>query len=113
MRRVTGDDLRTLEAIAALAVVACRNAEAYQQARVAATTDALTGLTNHGALHIRMREEISRGRRDGTPLVCLLIDLDDFKAINDDRGHQAGDEQLRMVAGALRGELRDHDVAGR
>jgi diguanylate cyclase (GGDEF)-like protein len=113
MRRVTAADLRTLEAIAALAVVACRNAEAYEQARVAASTDALTGLTNHGALHIRMREEISRARRDGTPLVCLLLDLDDFKAINDDRGHQAGDEQLRLVAGALRGELRDHDVVGR
>ena len=113
MRRVTDDDLRTLEAIAALAVVACRNAEAYEQARVAATTDALTGLTNHGALHIRVREEISRARRERGPLVCLLLDLDDFKAVNDDQGHQAGDEQLCLVADAMRGELRDHDVVGR
>ena len=113
MRRVTDDDLRALEAIAALAVVACRNAEAYEQARVAATTDALTGLTNHGALHLRMREEISRARREHTPLVCLLLDLDDFKAVNDDQGHQAGDEQLRLVAAAMRGELRDHDELGR
>ena len=113
MRRVTEEDLRTLQAIAALAVVACRNAEAYQRARVAAATDSLTGLMNHGALHVRAREEISRARRAGTPLTCLLIDLDDFKTVNDERGHQAGDEQLRTVAAAMRGELRDHDVVAR
>jgi diguanylate cyclase (GGDEF)-like protein len=113
MRRVTDEDLRALEAIAALAVVACQKAEAYHLARVAATTDALTGLINHGALHLRVREEISRARRTGAPLACLLLDLDDFKTVNDDRGHQAGDEQLRAVADALRGELRDHDVVAR
>ena len=113
MRRVTDEDLRALEAIAAFAVVACQNAEAYQLARVAATTDALTGLINHGALHLRVREEISRARRTGAPLACLLLDLDDFKAVNDDQGHQAGDEQLRVVADALRAELRDHDIVAR
>ncbi len=113
MRRVTEEDLRTLEAIAAFAVIACRNAEAYEVARFEAVTDSLTGLINHGALHLRMREEISRARRQGTPLACLLIDLDDFKAVNDEQGHQAGDEQLRGVAAALRAELRDHDVIGR
>ena len=113
MRRVTDDDLRTLEAIAALAVAACRNAEAYEQASHAAITDALTGLLNHGALHLRMREEISRARRTGAPLACLLLDLDDFKAINDELGHQAGDGVLRKVAAALRGQLRDHDVVAR
>ena len=103
MRRVTDDDLRALEAIAALAVAACRNAEAYEQASHAAITDALTGLLNHGALHLRMREEISRASRTGTPLACLLLDLDDFKAINDELGHQAGDGVLRKVAAALPG----------
>jgi diguanylate cyclase (GGDEF)-like protein len=113
MRRVTDEDLRALEAVAAFAVVACQNAEAYQLARVAATTDALTGLINHGALQLRVREEISRARRTGAPLACLLLDLDDFKTVNDDHGHQAGDEQLRVVADALRGELRDHDIVAR
>ena len=60
-----------------------------------------------------MREEISRSRRTGAPLACLLLDLDDFKTVNDDHGHQAGDEQLRVVADALRGELRDHDIVAR
>jgi diguanylate cyclase (GGDEF)-like protein/putative nucleotidyltransferase with HDIG domain len=113
MRRVTDDDLRTLEAIAALAVAACRNAEAYEQASLAAITDALTGLLNHGALHLRAREEISRSRRTGAALTCLLLDLDNFKAINDERGHQAGDDVLRAVATAMRGRLRDHDVVAR
>jgi len=113
MRRVTDEDLRALEAIAALAVAACRNAEAYEQASHAAITDALTGLLNHGALHLRMREEISRASRTGAPLACLLLDLDDFKAINDELGHQAGDGVLREVAAALRGQLRDHDVVAR
>ena len=113
MRRVTDEDLRALEAIAALAVAACRNAEAYEQASHAAITDALTGLLNHGALHLRMREEISRASRTGEPLACLLLDLDDFKAINDELGHQAGDGVLRKVAAALRGQLRDHDVVAR
>jgi diguanylate cyclase (GGDEF)-like protein/putative nucleotidyltransferase with HDIG domain len=113
MRRVTDDDLRTLEAIAALAVAACRNAEAYEHASTAAITDALTGLLNHGALHLRVREEISRSRRTGAPLTCLLIDLDNFKAVNDERGHLAGDDILRAVAKAMRAQLRDHDVVAR
>ena len=57
----------------------------------------------------RSRAPAARGRT----LACLLIDLDDFKAVNDEHGHQAGDEQLRGVAAALRAELRDHDVIGR
>ncbi len=113
MRRVTDDDLRTLEAIAALAVAACRNAEAYEHASLAAITDALTGLLNHGALHLRIREEISRCRRTGTALTCLLLDLDNFKTVNDERGHLAGDDILRAVAKAMRGQLRDHDVVAR
>ncbi len=113
MRRVTDDDLRTLEAIAALAVAACRNAEAYEHASLAAITDALTGLLNHGALHLRLREEISRSRRNTSTLTCLLLDLDNFKAVNDEHGHLAGDDMLRAVATAMRGQLRDHDVVAR
>jgi diguanylate cyclase (GGDEF)-like protein/putative nucleotidyltransferase with HDIG domain len=113
MRRITDDDLRALEAIAALAVAACRNAEAYEHASLAAITDALTGLLNHGALHLRVREEISRCRRTGSGLTCLLLDLDNFKAVNDERGHLAGDDILRAVATAMRGQLRDHDVVAR
>ena len=62
------DDLHVLEAIADLAVVACHNAEAYDDVRTAASTDALTGLLNHGAMQVRVREEIARAARDRLPL---------------------------------------------
>jgi diguanylate cyclase (GGDEF)-like protein len=113
MRRVEEEDRLTLEAIADLATVACHNAETYHQVQQAARTDALTGLLNHGAMQVRVREEIARARRDGTPLSFVIIDLDDFKQINDVRGHQAGDELLRRVAGLLQAELRPYDQVAR
>jgi diguanylate cyclase (GGDEF)-like protein len=113
IRRIEDEDRRTLEAIADLASVACHNAETYQHAEQAARTDALTGLLNHGAMQVRVREEIARARRDGTPLSYVIIDLDDFKRVNDVRGHQAGDELLRQVAALLQHELRPYDQIAR
>ena len=112
-REVTRDDLGVLEAIADLAVVACHNAEAYDDVRTAASTDALTGLLNHGAMQVRVREEIARAARDSQPLCCVLIDLDDFKRVNDELGHPAGDALLRRVADALRAEVRPYDQVAR
>jgi diguanylate cyclase (GGDEF)-like protein len=113
MRRVEDEERRALEAIADLATVACHNAETYEQVQRAARTDALTGLLNHGAMQVRVREEIARARRDGTPLSFVIIDLDDFKRVNDLRGHQAGDELLRRVASLLQAELRPYDQVAR
>ena len=111
--RSAREDLHVLEAIADLAVVACHNAEAYDDVRTAASTDALTGLLNHGAMQVRVREEIARAARDGQPLCCVLIDLDDFKRVNDELGHPAGDALLRRVADALRAEVRPYDQVAR
>jgi diguanylate cyclase (GGDEF)-like protein len=58
-------------------------------------------------------EEIGRATRAGTPLSCLLIDLDDFKLVNDRHGHQAGDAMLREVVQALVGEFRAFDRVAR
>jgi diguanylate cyclase (GGDEF)-like protein len=113
LRRIDAEDVRTLEAIADLATVACCNAETYEEIQQAARTDALTGLLNHGAMQVRLREEIARARRDGTPLACVILDLDDFKRVNDSRGHQAGDELLRAVAALLHDELRPYDQIAR
>jgi diguanylate cyclase (GGDEF)-like protein len=113
MRRVEDEDRRTLEAIADLASVACHNAETHEKVQQAARTDALTGLLNHGAMQVRVREEIARAQRDGTPLSFVIIDLDDFKRVNDVRGHQAGDELLRQVAALLQHELRPYDQVAR
>jgi diguanylate cyclase (GGDEF)-like protein len=113
LRRIEAADIRTLEAIADLATVACCNAETYEEIQQAARTDALTGLLNHGAMQVRLREEIARARRDATALTCVILDLDDFKRVNDSRGHQAGDELLRAVADLLRAELRPYDQVAR
>jgi len=113
LRRIEAEDVRTLEAIADLATVACCNAESYEEVQQAARTDALTGLLNHGAMQVRLREEIARARREKAPLTCVILDLDDFKRVNDSRGHQAGDELLRGVADLLRLELRPYDQVAR
>ncbi|MDA0168603.1 diguanylate cyclase [Solirubrobacter taibaiensis] len=112
-RHVHDEDLRTLEAIAGLATVSCRNAEAFEHVQHIARTDALTGVLNHGAMQLRIREEIARARRDGHPLGAVILDLDDFKGVNDTHGHAAGDELLRKVARALQGELRPYDQVAR
>jgi diguanylate cyclase (GGDEF)-like protein len=113
LHRLSPEDERTLAAIADLATFACHNAETYESVQQAARTDALTGLLNHGAMQVRIREEIARARRDGTPLACAIVDLDDFKRVNDMRGHQAGDELLRRVAEALQQQLRPYDQVAR
>jgi diguanylate cyclase (GGDEF)-like protein len=73
---------------------------ALVRARAEAGTDAVTGCMNHRAMRRRLDEEIGRATRTGGPLSCLLIDLDDFKLVNDQHGHQAGDAMLRGVVQA-------------
>jgi diguanylate cyclase (GGDEF)-like protein len=89
------------------------NALALLRARAEAGTDAVTGCMNHRAMLRRLDEEIGRAARTDASLACLLIDLDDFKAVNDRHGHQAGDAVLRGVARALMGEFRAFDRVAR
>ncbi len=79
----------------------------------AATTDPLTGLGNRRALMQRLREEAERCSRYGAGFSVLLLDLDHFKAVNDGRGHDAGDLVLGNVADLLRSMLRSADFASR
>jgi diguanylate cyclase (GGDEF)-like protein len=83
------------------------------RARTEAGTDAVAGCMNHRAMRRRLDEEIDRAERAGSPLSCLLIDLDDFKLVNDEYGHQAGDAVLREVVHALVGEFRAFDRVAR
>jgi diguanylate cyclase (GGDEF)-like protein len=86
---------------------------ALLRARAEAGTDAVTGCMNHRAMRRRLREEIDRATRTGGDLACLLIDLDDFKLVNDRHGHPAGDAVLRGVVRALQGEFRAFDRVAR
>ncbi|HXY76759.1 MAG TPA: sensor domain-containing diguanylate cyclase [Steroidobacteraceae bacterium] len=76
-------------------------------------TDFLTGFHNRRYLHARLREELARAQRGGRSLVCLMIDVDHFKRINDQYGHLAGDEVLREVAQRIDAEMRISDTGAR
>jgi diguanylate cyclase (GGDEF)-like protein len=104
------DFCRTLAGQAALAV---RNARLYENLRNQVDRDPLTGLLNHRAFYERLDQELARARRAGTQVAVVIVDLDDFKALNDSRGHIAGDEALQRVAAALLRACRAGDVAGR
>jgi diguanylate cyclase len=78
-----------------------------------ATHDDLTGLPNRALLEDRMAQDKARADRNGIGFAVFIIDLDNFKQVNDKLGHQAGDEVLIAVAKALSGSLRPSDTVGR
>jgi diguanylate cyclase (GGDEF)-like protein len=82
-------------------------------ARAEAGTDSVAGCLNHRAMRRRLHEEIGRAQRSDGRLSCVIVDLDDFKLVNDRYGHQAGDSILRQVAQALMGEFRAFDRVAR
>lgn len=81
--------------------------------RVLAMTDPLTGIASRRALEKATHIALSNAHRKGQPLSVLLLDLDNFKNINDRYGHDVGDEVLRAVTATWQTLLRDHDVLGR
>ncbi len=81
--------------------------------RLLSLTDELTGLPNRRAFMRRLEDEVSRVQRHGTPLSLVLMDLDFFKKINDQRGHAAGDAVLRHYAKGVLSTFRHHDLVAR
>lgn len=76
-------------------------------------TDVLTGWNNRRYLSIRLVEELARARRDQVGIVCLMLDIDHFKRVNDTWGHAAGDAVLRELALRIESQVRASDVAAR
>ena len=105
-------DERAVQSAATL-VDQAATALALLRARAEAGTDPVTGCMNHRAMRWRLNEEIGRAMRTDGRLACLLIDLDNFKLVNDRHGHSAGDTLLREVAQALMGEFRAFDRVAR
>ncbi len=95
------------------AAMALENARLYEAARSLADRDPLTGFYNHRYLFERLGTEILRARRARQPLSLLMIDIDDFKLVNDTFGHQFGDRCLVALAEVVRATLRASDVPAR
>jgi diguanylate cyclase (GGDEF)-like protein len=95
------------------AAIALGNAQLYVTARALADRDPLTGFFNHRYLHERLGEEVLRAQRSHEPLAVLMLDLDDFKLVNDTLGHLFGDEVLKWTAEQIRTTLRASDVPTR
>ena len=112
-RRLSEYELALLRGLMEQGAQAIVNAQMHERLSRLATIDPLTDLLNHRALMDRLEEEMARARRNGHPLAVLLVDIDDFKAVNGMHGYLVGDWALRAVARVLRESLRLSDVLGR
>ena len=102
-----------VERFASHASLALRNAWLLQQLREMADTDGLTGIANRRTFDEALERELSRAARSGEEVSLVLLDIDHFKRLNDDHGHQVGDDVLRRVARAIAGATRRYDLAAR
>jgi diguanylate cyclase (GGDEF)-like protein len=107
------DQIEQAENIVESAIPAIENARRYGEARKMAETDALTGLFNQRYFHETLRREVLRAQRYERNLALIVFDVDDFKGINDQIGHLAGDRVLAQAADRLREAVRSVDVACR
>ncbi len=87
--------------------------DAYEQLKEIAGTDPLTGLLNRRSFFEQAGRELTRSRRNGSPFSMILIDLNNFKVVNDNIGHLAGDDVLRATATSLVELSRGGDIVGR
>ncbi|MFQ5587750.1 MAG: diguanylate cyclase [Nitrospiria bacterium] len=112
----TEEDLNLLMAMGSFLTMAIERARLCTTAAVLkeiSISDSLTGLLNRRYFFERLTEEIERTKRHGLPTCLIMIDIDDFKKINDTHGHMAGDEALKWLARLLRNTIRAIDVASR
>lgn len=106
-------ELRLLGLLADQAAVAISNASLHQLVSKQAYSDTVTGLPNRRALDERLEQELVHARRAGTPFAVVMMDLDDFKTVNDTFGHAVGDQVLRSVFNYLATGLRSSDFLAR
>lgn len=113
LEQYTDDHMRLLETVTRLASDALANAMQHAEAESNALTDPLTGLPNGRYLVLRFEEEAARARRTDRAFQVVMLDLDEFKKVNDTYGHKVGDKMLREVAHLISGQLREYDFLAR
>ena len=108
------ETIRSLEIFANQAVTAIESARSYDEAREQSIRDSLTGAYNHRHFQEVLARELGRAERLGRPLTVLMLDIDDFKSINDRFGHPVGDAILQGIVAEIRNEVRgDMDLLAR
>jgi diguanylate cyclase (GGDEF)-like protein/PAS domain S-box-containing protein/putative nucleotidyltransferase with HDIG domain len=119
-RRFSARERTAAESLAGMAAMALANARLHAttvrtaaEAAARAAVDPLTGLPNHRAFQERLSQEVTRARRHGRSLSLALIDIDRFRRVNEQHGHEVGDRVLRTIAGQLMSAARDTDLVAR
>ena len=117
---ITDAEIHFCRIVANIASIALKNAALFsrldddrKRLEKLAVTDDLTQLYNHRYFAKRLGEEFKRAHRHGDPLSCIMLDIDDFKRVNDRYGHQQGDIVLQEVAGLILGSIRETDIPAR
>lgn len=110
---LTREDRAVLQAIATQLAVGAENSRLYRLTKRLSITDGLTDLYNYRYLQERLDEELSRAQRYDKCLSLLMIDIDDFKRVNDLYGHRVGDHVLAEVGALLKKSVREVDVVAR
>lgn len=107
------EHLRLLETVSHIASDAIHKSLKHAETETRALTDPMTGLPNARSLQIHFEKEAARAKRKNTIFHLLMLDLDGFKAVNDNFGHKAGDKMLKEISGVISGQLRDYDFLAR
>jgi diguanylate cyclase (GGDEF)-like protein len=107
------DDFRILEIITTTASISIENISLFKITEELAIKDALTNLYTHRAFQDKLDEEILVSARTKKPFLLSIIDIDHFKKINDNYGHQVGDEVLKCIAGIIKNSVREFDFVAR
>jgi diguanylate cyclase (GGDEF)-like protein len=107
------DDRTVLRSLASQAALALENVNLHVQVSRQAVTDELTGLSNHRRFQELLAQEMEQVRRYHHPVGLIMLDIDDFKAVNDNYGHQQGDIVLRRVARVVADTSREADFPAR
>jgi diguanylate cyclase (GGDEF)-like protein len=111
LHQYSGDHLRLMTILANQAAVSIQNARLIERLASTASTDPLTGLANRRAFESQLDERLNSS--GAQPLTVIMLDVDDLKRVNDERGHAAGDAVLKQVAAVLRAQLREGDLVTR
>jgi diguanylate cyclase (GGDEF)-like protein len=106
-------EMQACEAMANLAATGLEKVRVLEQLRNAADMDLVSGVHNHRYLQERLRQEVARSARSHSPLAVLMLDLDQFKPINDKHGHADGDRVLHNIAATIMAHVRTSDIVAR